>query len=79
MYLCWKYEVIYRNDVSFSMRISHFPILETIRNVRDFSKMEEKNSTATRLESNSQLKYIQKIKCHIKGWKQIRSELGGYL
>lgn len=76
MYLRWKYEVIYRNDVSFRLRISHFPILETVQNVRDFIKLEGKNSTATNLELNMQVKHIT-MKSDIKGWKQIISRLGG--
>lgn len=78
MYLSWKYEVIYKNDVNFRLRISHFPILETVQNVRVFSKLEEKNSTATSLELNLQIKRTM-IKSDIKGWKQIISRLGGYL
>lgn len=62
--------------MNFSVRISHFPILEIGKNVRDFSKMEEKNSTATFLESKPQVKHIQKIKCEVKSWKQIKSALG---
>lgn len=42
MYLSWKYEVIYGNDVNFRLRISHLPILETVQNVRDFIKLEGK-------------------------------------
>lgn len=78
MYLSWKYEVIYRNDVNFRLRISHFPILETVQNVRDFSKLEGKSSTATSLELSLQVKHIT-IKSDIKGWKQIISRLRGYL